>query len=275
MTSHVRGSAPALRNRLASRKAGLLVFIENPSTLTMGLQGEVDDASHLSAGLLEAIHQDLMRGLHDCPWVQVYLAAARGDAAGYTSQLQALSGFPILELKQSGPLAGWDEGLSILFNRLGHRRILCASGQVPDLYPGDLHRALTKLELYEMVIGREGEDRFWLIGMDGYHDLLRAAQVQPGDFLHPILHAASQASLNISVLDTKHAFTRGENLRHLQPLAGRSQHPNLTRVLAAEGIHPVRSGVGVARTGTSPDDLVHFQSDDDLLGKSVKEGKTT
>jgi hypothetical protein len=222
---------------LAHPNTGLLLFMEEPSA-TVARWRDTDVTVGAGVAIVSAVHHDLLDNLATADEVRVYLAPAAESDAGYVSELASGTQASLLEVPRAAALQRWDSGLSILYNRCSHRKVICADGRVPDVYAEDLARARRKLDLYQMIIGREGEDRCWLIGMNSYLEILAAAEARPEDLLHPILETAGRLGLDISVLDTKHALTAGASLHRLQGLSRRPQHPGLARALADHGLSP-------------------------------------
>ena len=190
----------------------------------------------LAERLLSAVHRDTVANLSSPPEAALYLAPYAGGDADYVSQLAARTGVELLDVPAAGGLERWDSGLSILFNGCHHPKVICADGQAADFYPEDLERARRKLDLYEIIVGREGESGCWLIGMHGYSDFLTRVRPQGNEFLHALLEAGVEQGQQVSVLDTKKSVRGGPDLDHLRFLARRPQHPNLRRVLDEGGL---------------------------------------
>ncbi len=226
---------------MKGRDTGLLLFIEEPAA-TVARWGEAQVPPAAASEILSAVHGDLLANLTAARSVQVYLTPVAEGDAGYVEALAGQGRAEVLDVPRAAPLQRWDSGLSILYNRCSHRKVLCADGRVPDVYTDDVARARRKLDLYEMVLGREGQDRCWLIGMNGYQEVLQAAEVRPDDTLHPILEAASRMGCKASLLDTKQALAEGMDLARLQGLARRPQHPRLREALARSGLAPAPAG---------------------------------
>jgi hypothetical protein len=220
------------------RDTGLLLFVEEPAaTVARWRAAEVPAAA--AAEIVAAVHGDLLTNLAAARSVKLYLTPVAESDVTYVAGLVRQGLAEALDVPWAAPLQRWDSGLSILHNRCSHRKILCADGRVPDVYSDDLARARRKLDLYEMILGREGQDRCWLIGMNGYQEVLQAAEVRPDDTLHPLLEAASRLGCKTSLLDTKQALAEGMDVARLQGLARRPQHPGLRAALARAGMAPV------------------------------------
>jgi hypothetical protein len=211
--------------------------MEEPAA-TVSRWGEAEVPAGAGEAIVSAVHSDLLANLAAVGEVKLYLAPAADSDAEYSSKLARRSRIEVLKLPHASSLQRWDSALSALYNNCSHRKVICADGRVPDVYPEDLARARRKLDLYEMIVGREGEDRCWLIGMNSYQEILAAAEARPKDLLHPILEAAGRLGIDVSVLDTKHALTTGASLGRLQALSRRPQHPGLARALADHGLSP-------------------------------------
>ncbi|MFQ5669455.1 MAG: hypothetical protein ACE5HD_02920 [Acidobacteriota bacterium] len=223
---------------MARRNTGLLLFIDEPPSVASRWPDAELSASAVAA-VVDAVHRDLLANLSSTEGVTIYLAPTEAGASRYVDRLAQETGTTVCQVPGTGPMQRWEASLSILYNERGHRKILCVAGGIPDLYPEDLARIRRKLDLYPLVVGREGEDRCWLLGMNGYHDVLHSAQVRPDDLLHPILKAASGRGLEVSVVDTKHAIHASSGVRRLRLLASRPQHPRLKKALAASGLSPL------------------------------------
>lgn len=215
---------------------GLLLFVEEPSrTVSRWPEPEPDGQS--GEEILAALHADLLTALAASEGTAVYLAPATAHDEGYAQGLAAASSsVTLLQVPGTVPLERWDAGLSILFNRCAHRKILCVDGSVPDIGVDDIVRARRKLDLYRMILGREGEDRCWLVGFNGYEEVLGLAEVRPDDLLHPLLQAAGRVGLDVSLLDTKQSLSGGARLDLLRGLARQPAYPHLSAALARLGL---------------------------------------
>ena len=209
---------------------GLLLFFEEPSR-TVSRWQESEAGGRIGEEILAALHLDQLGALSATEGTAVYLAPATTEDEGYARELAATSSVSLLEVPGTVPLQRWDSGLSILFNRHAHRKILCVDGGVPDVGAEDLSRARRKLDLYRMILGREGEDRCWLIGLNGYEEVLGRAEVGPHDLLHPLLETAGRIGLDVSLLDTKQSMSSGPQLDLLRGLARLPSYPRLSRAL--------------------------------------------
>jgi hypothetical protein len=220
---------------LTRADTGLLLFVEDPSrTATRWTTSELDGESGVK--ILAALHEDLLATLPGSEGTTVYLAPATGEDAEYTQELADSSALALLEVPGSVPLQRWDSGLSILFNRYAHRKIMCVDASVPDISLEEISRARRKLDLYRMILGREGEDRCWLVGFNGYEEVLGRADVGPDDLLHPLLQAAGDVGLDVSLLDTKLSMRSGAQLEVLRALARHPSYPHLASVVNRLGL---------------------------------------
>ncbi len=224
---------------------GLLLFVEDPAR-TVSRWSREDLSGEPGLEILAAVHGDMVSALLAAPGTALYLAPAAAADADYVEHLAGSSGVEILQVPMAPPLQRWDAALSILFNRCTHRKVLCADGGVPDVTVEDLSRARRKLDLYRMVLGREGEDRCWLVGFNGYEELLGLANAGPDDILHPLLQAAGRAGLDVSLLDTKRTMAGEPDMDLLRGLARREGYPRLRTVLARHQLDRKRSGTAGA-----------------------------
>lgn len=224
-------------DKLSRVDTGLLLFVEDPAR-TVSRWSQEEPSGDTAVEMLAAVHGDLVAVLMGAPGTALYLAPAVAADEGYVKQLAGTSGVAILQVPMAPPLERWDAGLSILFNRCTHRKVLCVDGGVPDVAVEDLSRARRKLDLYDMVLGREGEDRCWLVGFNGYQEILGPANAGPDDTLHPLLQAAGRAGLDVSLLDTKRTLATGPDMDLLRGLARRADYSRLRAVL--ERHHPAR-----------------------------------
>jgi len=209
---------------------GLLLFFEDPSR-TVSRWQESDAGGPNGEEILTALHVDQLSALSGAEGTTVYLAPSTTEDEGYARELAVSSPVSLLEVPGTIPLQRWDSGLSILFNRHAHRKILCVDGGVPGVGVEELSRARRKLDLYRMILGREGEDRCWLIGLNGYEEVLGRAEVGPNDLLHPLLETAGRIGLDVSLLDTKQSTSSGPQLELLRGLARLPAYPQLSRAL--------------------------------------------
>ena len=225
---------------VTARETGLLLFMEEARATAARWKPEGLPAAAVSETVV-ALHRDLLVNLGRSERVAIYLTPTREDDGPYAETLAKEAGVDVLQVPDAPGLRRWDSALSILYNGCGHRKVLCADGRVPDFYAEDVARAQSKLDLYEVVVGREAQDRCWLIGMNGYHEVLGGAQARADDFIHPLLEAAGRTGVRISVLDTKHALGPGVDLALLAGLARGGRHPRLRAALEEAGV-AVRRG---------------------------------
>lgn len=215
---------------------GLLLFVEEPSR-TVSRWPETEPDGQSGEAILAALHADLLAALAATEGTAVYLAPAMAADEGYAQGLAASSSVSLLKVPGTAPLERWDAGLSLLFERCAHRKILCVDASVPDVGVDDISRARRKLDLYRMILGREGEDRCWLVGFNGYEEVLGLAEVRPDDLLHPLLQAAGRVGLDVSLLDTKQSLSAGARLDLLRGLARQPAYPHLAEALARLGLN--------------------------------------
>ena len=225
------GSVPVA----TTRETGLLLFTEDARATAARWTPEGVPAGSIG-DLVGALHRDLLANLGRSERVAIYLTPAREDDAPYAAQLAQEAGVEVLQVPDAPGLRRWDSALSILYNGCGHRKVLCADARVPDFYAEDVSRAQSKLDLYEVVVGREAHDRCWLIGMNGYHEVLGGAEARANDFIHPLLEAAGRNGVRISVLDTKRALGPGVDLAQVAGLARGGRHPRLRTALENAGV---------------------------------------
>ncbi|MFQ5718743.1 MAG: hypothetical protein ACE5IK_04260, partial [Acidobacteriota bacterium] len=227
--------AAETRGAVGNSETGLLLFVDSPGRAMAHWQ-VATLSGDMARAVVSAGHQDTVTSLAGAADTTVYLAPGREDDAGYVAELAARTGVGCLDVPAVTGLARWDAGLSILFNRCRHPKILCADGQVLEFYAEDLERARRKLELYEIVLGRAGDNDCWLIGMHGHSEFLEQVKAGDGGVLHALLEAGVSQGQQVSLLDTKDTLRKEPDLQHLQFLARRPQHPCLRRILDGEGL---------------------------------------
>ncbi len=210
---------------------GLLLFIRD-SARTAANWAEGEPQGVAAEELIRAAHLGLLATLKSCEGTSLYMAPAGSGDEAYVESLAADATLELLEVPMAPPLQRWDSGLSILYNRCAHRKILCADGTVPDIGVEDIARARRKLELYRMILGREAEDRCWLVGLNGYEEILGRADVREEDLLHPLLQVAAGAGMDVSLLDTKRSLSTGAQLETLRTLARRPAYQGLREALS-------------------------------------------
>lgn len=215
---------------------GLLLFVEEPGRTASRWQAQEPQGA-AAVDLMAAVHSDLLEILRDCQGTVVYLAPVAAEDEPYCEHLAAAAQLELLEVPMAPAMQRWDSGLSILYNRCAHRKVICMDAAVPDVSAEDISRARRKLELYRMILGREGEDRCWLVGFNGYEEVLGGAELGPQDTLHPLLQSAGRVGLDVSLLDTKHALTAGAVLETLRPLAHRPGYLRVQSALRRHGLH--------------------------------------
>lgn len=215
---------------------GLLLFLEDPSR-TVARWGDPSGAA--GEGILAALHEDQLHALAGVESTAIYISGAGADDQAYVDEVARRTSLETLAVPGGRLLERWDAGLSILFNRCAHRKVLAVDAGVPGVGPDDIARARRKLDLYRVILGREGEDRCWLIGFNGYEELLGRAEVRPDDVLHPLLQAAGRVGLDVSLLDTKTSLAGGLDLELVRGLA---RQPGFHRLQAAVDELPLPDG---------------------------------
>jgi hypothetical protein len=215
---------------LSRADTGLLLFVEDPERMVARWR-DPDVAPGPGVDLLRAAHADLADLLAGAEGTVIYLAPAAGEDEPYVRELAREPGLALLEVPPGPTLQRWNSGLSILYNRQAHRKALCVDAGVPDVGLEDIARARRKLDLYRMILGREGEDRCWLVGLNGFEEVLSQADAGPADVLHPLLQAAGRAGLDVSLLDTKRSLALSPDMETLRALARRDDHPRLHEAL--------------------------------------------
>lgn len=91
-----------------------------------------------------------------------------------------------------------------------------------DLPVETLERAFLKLDRHELVLGPTHDGGCYLIGLRGWHDVLRDVPMSTGSELEGILALAKRASLSAALLDPTFDVDVEEDLGHLRDeLTGR------------------------------------------------------
>jgi rSAM/selenodomain-associated transferase 1 len=138
-----------------------------------------------------------------------------------------------------GP-GNWTERQQQLFasaaDRSEHRIMLIASDS-PQVDLDVVQRAFACLDAHDVVLGPTTDGGYYLIGMNGWHDLLSGVAMSTGTVLEEMLHQARRRNISVATVETTFDVDDASDLDLLIELArGRTDLPATRAVLATFGL---------------------------------------
>ncbi len=100
----------------------------------------------------------------------------------------------------------------------GERRTVLIASDSPHLTVGVVEEAFRLLDRRDLVFGPTFDGGYYLIGMRGYHDILRETPMSVGTELDGLMVRAGLLGLSVGLLETTFDVDVVEDLRHLRPL---------------------------------------------------------
>ena len=101
----------------------------------------------------------------------------------------------------------------------GEERTVLIASDSPHLTVEVVEEAFRCLERQDIVFGPTYDGGYYLIGMRGYHDVLREIPMSVGTELDGIVARARLSGLSVGLLEATFDVDVVEDLRHLRPLA--------------------------------------------------------
>ncbi len=101
----------------------------------------------------------------------------------------------------------------------GEERTVLIASDSPHLTVEVVEEAFRCLERQDIVFGPTYDGGYYLIGMRGYHDVLRETPMSVGTELDGIVARARLSGLSVGLLEATFDVDVVEDLRHLRPLA--------------------------------------------------------
>jgi uncharacterized protein len=101
----------------------------------------------------------------------------------------------------------------------GEERTVLIASDSPHLAVEVVEEAFLLLDRNDLVFGPTYDGGYYLIGMRGYHDVLRETPMSVGTELDDLIARARLLGLSVGLLETTFDVDVVEDLHHLQPLA--------------------------------------------------------
>lgn len=101
----------------------------------------------------------------------------------------------------------------------GERRTVLIASDSPHLTVEVVEEAFRRLDRQDLVFGPTYDGGYYLIGMRGYHDVLRETPMSVGTELDGLVVRSRLLGLSVGMLDPTFDVDVVEDLRHLRPLA--------------------------------------------------------
>ena len=100
----------------------------------------------------------------------------------------------------------------------GERRTVLIASDSPHLGVEVVEEAFRRLDRQDLVFGPTYDGGYYLIGMRGYHDVLRETPMSVGTELDGIIARARLLGLSVGLLEATFDVDVVEDLQHLRPL---------------------------------------------------------
>jgi rSAM/selenodomain-associated transferase 1 len=100
----------------------------------------------------------------------------------------------------------------------GEKRTVLIASDSPHLTVKVVEDAFRRLDRQDIVFGPTYDGGYYLIGMRGYHDVLRGMPMSVGTELDGIVARARLSGLSVGLLETTFDVDVVEDIRHLRPL---------------------------------------------------------
>lgn len=111
----------------------------------------------------------------------------------------------------------------------GEERVVLIGADSPHLTVGLLEEAFRQLNWHDMVLGPTHDGGYYLIGMRGWHDVLRGVPMSTGTELDGIIALAESRGNSVSLLETTFDVDVEEDLYYLRKVMAERDDLNATR----------------------------------------------
>ena len=101
----------------------------------------------------------------------------------------------------------------------GEERTVLIASDSPQLGVEVVEEAFRRLDWQDLVFGPTYDGGYYLIGMRGYHDVLRETPMSKGTELDGLMARARLMGLSVGLLETTFDVDVVDDLHHLRPLA--------------------------------------------------------
>jgi rSAM/selenodomain-associated transferase 1 len=155
----------------------------------------------------------------------------------------------------------WTERQQELFREAatrGEERVVLIASDSPHLTVEVVALAFRELDRHDLVFGPTHDGGYYLIGMRGFHDVLRGVAMSTGTELDGISTRAEHAGLSVGWVEPTFDVDEVEDLEHLRPLAATRADLAATRAtleklgLNEDGRHTTFDPNGTRSTAASP-----------------------
>ena len=130
----------------------------------------------------------------------------------------------------------WGERQRALFREAaarGEGRVVVLASDSPHTSVATIAAAFAALERADLVIGPVRDGGYYLLGMRGWHDVLRDVAMSTGNVARDIAAAAARAGLSIAQVETSFDVDEVDDLRHLRELVPSRDDLPATRAILA------------------------------------------
>ena len=137
----------------------------------------------------------------------------------------------------------------------GEEKIILIASDSPHLTVEVVKRAFGELDYHDLVFGPTHDGGYYLVGMRGYHDVLRGVEMGTGTVMDEIYVRAERAGLSVGNVEVTFDVDEAEDLEPLRRLV--TARPDLTATRAVlEGLdlrwqHAAAEPAGVVDTYTT------------------------
>ena len=98
----------------------------------------------------------------------------------------------------------------------GEERVILVGSDLPHLTLELIEEAFRKLDRQDLVLGPTHDGGYYLIGMRGWHDVLRGVPMSTGSELENIIALATHLNLSVALLETTFDVDVEEDLHRLR-----------------------------------------------------------
>jgi rSAM/selenodomain-associated transferase 1 len=166
--------------------------------------------------LYRAFLQDLAARFSDSPFAPGWYVTPP-DAWPEISPLTGESGSILLQ--GDGDLTERQRELFLGATSRSERRTVLIASDSPHLTVEVVEEAFRLLHRQDLVFGPTYDGGYYLIGMRGYHDVLKGTLMSMGTELDGIIARARLLELSVGLLEPTFDVDVVEDLKHLRPLA--------------------------------------------------------
>jgi rSAM/selenodomain-associated transferase 1 len=151
----------------------------------------------------------------------------------------------------------WTERQRQLFRgaaRRGEQRLILIGSDSPHVSVELVEQALAELDRHEVVFGPTYDGGYYLIGMRGWHDVLRGVRMSTDTVLEDLIARAGEDGLSVAQVETTFDVDEVDDLRHLRELAATRDDLRATRAVleTIDSMSLVAQAASPAGTGQRP-----------------------